>query len=338
MEINTTTLFSSMWTNLNSLGAMVTVCSILLVFLTFLVITQVFKINIWGITHSICLGAGRVSGKLIGKKEISYHRSYTIGKYHKKCKTVKMYRLVNDLIIDLGLKKKGATPYAFLFVMFMGAFLCSIMTGILVFGSSLLGFLLTPIMFAFIFCINYTRANLAHDSRIESILVTENIISNNIRDGFEVAVRNNLGLIPLNIRQEYTDFLDNIKNNWHIRDALLDLNNNLGSAADDFTKKCIVFELEEEEGIVGMFQDVVEINNINMEMRTEMKRSFEEVNLQFIIGASMIVIFLVGVIVIFPVVANFYLHNIIGQLLMALDFLLIVSEFVFITYLRAKEL
>ena len=33
----------------------------------------------------------------------------------------------------------------------------------------------------------------------------------------------------------------------------MELNAQLGSVADDFIKKCIVFEMEEEHGIAGMF-------------------------------------------------------------------------------------
>ena len=96
--------------------------------------------------------------------------------------------------------------------------------------------------------------------------------------------------------------------------------------------------MEEEHGIVGMFKDIVEINNVKMEMRTEMKRRFEEVKVQFIIGAIMIFLFLGGVIAIYPDVAYFYLKMPIGQIILALDLLIMVAEFVFITYLRAKEL
>ena len=138
---------------------------------------------------------------------------------------------------------------------------------------------------------------------------------------------------------DFKDFIDNVEHkNYHIRTALMELNNHLGSVADDFIKKCIVFEMEEEHGIVGMFKDIVEINNVKMEMRTEMKRRFEEVKVQFIIGAIMIFLFLGGVIAIYPDVAYFYLKMPIGQIILALDLLIMVAEFVFITYLRAKEL
>lgn len=337
--ISKQTIFSTLWDNINDLNSMITIASILLIFLAFLIATQVFKINIWAALNDASGFIVRISGKLISKKERKFHRDLQIGKFDEKRKKAVFYNIVNDLIIDLGLRNKGATPYTFLFLIWVFSILISILVAQLLFSSTMLGIFLTPIMFAFIFCTSYTRANLAHDSRIESIIEAENIISNNIREGVVVAVRNNLDMFPRNIRQEYEDFLDNVvQRNYHIKVALLELGNSLGSASDEFIKKCIVFELEEEHGIAGMFQDVVEVNNIKMEMRTEMKRKFEEVTTQFIIGGCMIVVFLVGVIVLYDVVASFYLRNIIGQLILALDFLVFVMEFVFITYLRAKEL
>ena len=52
----------------------------------------------------------------------------------------------------------------------------------------------------------------------------------------------------------------------------------------------------------------------------------------------MIIVFLFGVIAIFPVVRNFYFNNTIGQLLLLIDGTILIGEFVFITYLRAQEL
>ena len=157
--------------------------------------------------------------------------------------------------------------------------------------------------------------------------------------GVVVAIRDSLNVIPKEVRPYFKDFVDNIEQkNYHIRTALLELNANLGSIADDFIKKCIVFEMEEERGISGMFQDIVEVNNIRMEMRTEMKRRFEEVKTDFIVGASMIFVFMAGVLAIYPDVRNWYFTTGTGQVLIALDILIIIMEFVFITFLRAKEL
>lgn len=303
------------------------------------ILVKFFNIDLAKLGLDIIKKIVSLSGKTINSKEQKYHRDLAIGKINEKTKRVKTYRFLNDLIIDLGMKKKGATPYEFLAFVIVGSLLIALIVCELVFKSVVMVIMIFPLLFIAIMCGLYTKANVAHDLRIEAVIESENIISNNIKDGVVVAVRNSLDLMPAKVRGEFRDFLDNIEHkNLHIRTALLELNNNLGSISDDFIKKCIVFEMEEEHGIAGMFRDVVEINNIKSEMRIEMKRKFEEISMQFIIGALMIFIFLGGVLVIYPDVRNFYFMNFVGRAILGVDMLILIGEFVYITALRAKEL
>ena len=304
-----------------------------------ILVSRLAKLNIFGVFKKILNVALNIASKIINNREISYHRDLAIGKIDEKRRRVKTYRFLNDLIIDLGLKQMGATPYEFLFLALLGSLVSALVLCQSLFGNIWMSLIMFPIVFVGVMAVLYTKANIAHDARIENVIEAENIICNNISGGFIVAVRSSLNVIPLQIREEFKDFLDNINHkNYHIKTALMELNQQLGTVADDFIKKCIVFEMEEEHGIVGMFQDVVEINNIKMEMRTEMKRKFEVVVTDFVIGASMIFLFLGGVLAIYPDVAKFYLKTPLGQLILVIDALLVIGEFVYITYLRAKEL
>lgn len=303
------------------------------------ILVKFFGVNFVELGFKLIQKIVSFSGKTINSKEQKYHRDLTVGKINEKTKRVKIYRFLNDLIIDLDLKKRGATPYEFLAFVIVSSALLSFVACELIFNSFIMGLIMLPIVFVAIMCSLYTKANMEHDQRIEAVIESENIISNNIKDGVVVAVRNSIDLMPSKIRGEYRDFLDNIEHkNMHIRTALLELNNNLGSISDDFIKKCIVFEMEEEHGIAGMFRDVVEINNIKTEMRIEMKRKFEEVSTQFVVGALMIFVFLAGVLIIYEDVRGFYFNTAIGRIIIALDALIMILEFVYITYLRAKEL
>jgi hypothetical protein len=280
----------------------------------------------------------KIFGAFIGSREANYHRDLVIGKIDEKRSRVKIYRFLNDLIIDLGLKAQGATPYGFLFIVGVITFIGDILLCELLFGSLIIALVLFPVILCGVMCVLYTRANVAHDKRIEAIIEAENIICNNITSGVLVAVKQSINVIPNEVRGEFKDFIDNVESkNFHVRTALLELNANLGSVADDFIKKCIVFETEEEHGLAGIFQDIVEVNNIKMEMRIEMKRRFEEVKQSFIIGATMILIFLGGVIAIYQEVREFYFTTLLGQLILAVDLLILIAEFVYITYLRAQE-
>lgn len=281
----------------------------------------------------------KLFGKFINKQEEIYHRDIEIGRITEKRVRVKLYRFLSDLIIDLGMLNSGITPYELLAITLLITNTVVLVVCKILFGTFLVAIGFGPIVTVGVFCVMYTKANIAHDTRIESVIEAENIICNNIKIGVVAAVRDSLDVIPKTVRPDFKDFLDNVEQkNYHIKTALLELNKRLGNIADEFIKKCIVFEMEEEHGIAGMFQDVVEINNIKTEMRTEMKRRFEEVKYDFILGAGMIFAFLGIVLALYPTVRSFYLHKFIGQFILGLDALLLIAEFVFITYLRAQEL
>lgn len=329
----------SLFSFVNTTGGAVTLAVFAIIVLFIMIIVQITGFNIFELFLKFLAWLLRIFGGFINKRETIYHRDLEVGKINEKRQTVKVYRFLNDLTIDLGLKQQGATPYEFLFIVAVCTLFGAIALCQVLFGNIVMIIAMYPILFAAVMCILYTRANIAHDTRIEAVIEAENIICNNISSGVVSAVRGSLDVMPSQVRGNFKDFLDNIEHkNYHIRTALLELNAQLGSIADDFIKKCIVFETEEEHGIAGMFRDVVEINNIKMEMRTEMKRKFEEVKGQFIIGATMIFVFLGGVIALYKDVAHFYLKTPMGQIILSIDALILVIEFVYITYLRAKEL
>lgn len=328
-------IFSSLGTN----GGATSAAIFMIVLLSILLLIKISNLPFFKLILSFINFLLSIFGKFINKQEENYHRDLAIGKIDEKRKTYKLYNFLNELIIDLGLVRTGVTPYELLFIVCTLTFIVTAILCKIIFGSFLMTIVMFPVVIIGVFCVMYTKANLAHDQRIENVIEAENIICNNIKVGVVVAVRDSLDVLPKEIRPDFKDFIDNIEQqNYHIKTALLELNAHLGSVADDFIKKCIVFEMEEEHGIAGMFQDIVEINNINLEMRTEMKRKFEEVKSEFKIGATMIFAFLGGVLAIFPNVREFYFSTWVGQLIIAIDVLLLILEYVYITYLRAQEL
>jgi membrane protein len=281
----------------------------------------------------------KITGKNINKAERDYERNLEIGRYKQKSVRVKVYKFLNDLTIDLDLKASGYTPYTLLFFIVTVSVVIAFIVSNIVFRNLWLFIFALPIVFAAISCFLYTRANIAHDSRIDDVIASENIISNNVSKGVVVSIRMNLDSFPIKLQPVFREFVDSVETrNTHVRTALIELGSNLGSVSDDFIQKCITFELEEEHGLVGIFNDVVEVNSIKSEFRIYMKRKFEEVMFEFIMGLGMIFFFLGGIIALYPMLQKFYFVNIFGQILLLLDGLLIVAEFVYITYLRAQEL
>lgn len=85
--------------------------------------------------------------------------------------------------------------------------------------------LIFPILEVGVFCVLYTKANVAHDARIEAVYEAENIICNNIQLGVVPAVRSSIDMMPREVREEFVEFLDNVESkNYHIKTALQVLN------------------------------------------------------------------------------------------------------------------
>lgn len=328
--------FGKYMTTTHGVTATVTVVLIALALFT---IFFIFNLKVVDIALRISSIVVKVTGKNINKFEQNYQRDLEIGKIHDKTVRMKSYKFLNDLTIDLGYKRKGVTPYELLFFIIIGSLAVSLVIGALIFSSMLLSILAYPLVFVTIGCVLYTKANLAHDNRIDAVIMAENIISNNIDKGVLVAIKSSIDNMPPSLQPDFKDFIDDIEvKNSYVKTALLDLNNKLGSVADDFIQKCITLELEEEAGLAGIFKDVVEVNNIKSEFRIDMKRKFEEVMTEFIIGSLIIFSFLGGAIWLYPILQTFYFRFIIGQILLLGDALLIIGEFVYITFLRAQEL
>lgn len=281
----------------------------------------------------------KVFYRRVTRAEVKYKRDIEIGKINSKNKRVKIYRFLSELIIDLKLSEYDVKPYELLATVTTATLLIVSIASQLVLGSAWYTFILSPIGVVTVFCIMYTKANNAHDQRIEAVLEAENIISNGISAGVVASIRANVMALPKQVRPDFEDFLDNIEyKKYHVRTALLELNNRLGYIADDFIKKCITLELDEQKGTADIFKEVVEINNTKLELRRQQKRNMAKVTTEYKIGASMIIIFLVGTMVIYKNVRVFYFTTGIGKIVLIIDILMFLGEYVYMTAQKAKEL
>lgn len=304
-----------------------------------LLISYFTHLSILELFRKVIVFIMKVFGKTIYKSERKYHRDLEIGRKNEKSKTVKLYRFMNELIMDLGIQDTGVTPFEFVSLVTIIVFVVVSIVCKILFGHFTMTIVFSPIVLVATICVLYSKANVAHDKRIENVIEAENIICNNIKGGVTVSIKESMNVLPRELRGYFREYVDNIEQqNYHVKTALQKLNLQLGSIADEFIKNCIVFELEEEHGIANMFQDIVELNNIRMDLRTIMKRKFEEVKHEFLIALGMIFLFLGGILAIYDNVRTFYFTTGIGQIILAIDALLIIAEFVYITYLRAKEL
>lgn len=324
---------------MNDMGGAVTLAIAFIVISSTIMIMYITQLPVIVLIARACKFLLKGVYRHIDKSESKYKREREIGKINSKNKRVKLYRFMSELVVDLGLSDYRIRPYELLTITTILCTLLGIVVSRVLFGVFWMSIIIVPMTIVTTFCVMYTKANIAHDERIEAVLEAENIISNNIKNGVRAAVRENLTVIPKQVRPDFEDFLDNIEyKKYHIRTALLELNNRLGSIADDFIKKCISFELDERAGEIGVFNDVVVINNIKMEMRRDEKRKFSKAIREFKIGASMIVLFLALLLIIYPSIRRMYFSTIIGKFIILVDIILVIAEYIYVTYLKAKEI
>ena len=324
----------SLLNNVLSIDTAVTLCVLLLVILIFVAVVSIRNVSLSSDAKAVVRWSVKGAGKFVRKKEREFSRDIETGKKKKDT----FYRFLNDLIIDIGLKRLGMTPYMFLFMVLVISLIVGMLLSQVMFGMFGWTLILFPFSAVLIICVLYTKANIEHDRRIDEIIEVESLISNTIRNGVVVAVRENITLMPQRVRGEYEQFLYDVnEHNYHIRVALNNLADRLGSSSEDFIRKCITFETNDDSGIEDSFKDTVLINNIRMQQRIEMRKTFENVTKQFAISVLMIFVFLGGVIAIYPIIRDFYFGNFLGQMLIIIDILIVLSEFVYITYLRAKN-
>ncbi|GHU55494.1 hypothetical protein AGMMS49975_17360 [Clostridia bacterium] len=325
----------------HNISTAVVVSTCLLIILAFVFCFNALNRSILDDLLRIFSFLGKLAGRAINNREIHYHRSLEIGKLHSRMKRVHLYRLLNDLVIDLGLRRKGATPYSFVFMAAAGTLVVSIVASKIIFNNITFGLAFSPLTLSFVIASFYTRANVKHDLRIEAVLESENIISNSLsaKGGIKSAVKKNLEVFPEIVKEDFLDFVDNIDNkNYSIQEALKELSLALGGVSEEFIDKCLVFEEKETKGMADMFQDIVKTNTEKMILRAEAKRQFENVRMQIVIINFAVILFLIFFMVSSSNVRQFFLHTAWGQWCLAFDIFVSMGIFVYLTYLRAREI
>ena len=96
---------------------------IMILMLCSVLLKQYTNKSIMWVVHAAVRKASRFIGKVVRKREKQYQRDITIGKLNNKMRTVKVYKFMRELIIDLKLEYTGITPYELLGFIIVGSFI-----------------------------------------------------------------------------------------------------------------------------------------------------------------------------------------------------------------------
>lgn len=332
-------IFSGLLSIFGDIGSVTVVTICMIVIATLMNVSKRTGLDVVEILHKVIQFIIKKFSKRIGEKEKKYNREIQISKRFEKGSKAKLYRWLNDLIIDLRYKRSGITPYEFLFFMELITAVISLIISSAFFKSMFMMIFVYPITLVIIMCFLYTKANMAHDSRIDDIIKAENTICASAKHGVIRAIKENIDLLPESVRPEYRKCIDSISTENKSRSiALMELSDELGSSSIDFIKKCIDFEMNEEVGSAGIFKNIIEINNKKVQTKEDTRRSFEEMNTNFKISMTMCGVVFVGMLAIMTDIRKMYMNTALGKAVLLIDVVIVTALFVYTTYLRSRDM
>lgn len=245
-----------------------------------------------------------------------------------------LYRICNTLW-----GSRDISPYVFLTLVTIAAVGCGILVSVLLLGGIGYAIIMVPVCEAAILAYYYTKANKRERHRIKALLEAINTVSSNMKGGIVPAVRESINSIDASVRYMFTDFLDAVEvRNTHVVTALGDLRRDMTPVGDDFVRKAITFEQGEERGLSDVFKDVIEVNNMKIRMMQKQEDAFKKVEFDFKVSTLGIFGFLVGVLAIYGDVRHWYFSTSIGSLILVVDAVLLLAEYVYMISLRARAL
>lgn len=248
----------------------------------------------------------------------------------------KYNQFLNELRIDIELFNGISLTFFKILLYFISGFITFLLISIT--GNWLL--LVTyPLIVICIVCILFSTSLHHKQRRIIDVIDTENLLSIEMRRGFNTVVKDNLTRIPISIREYYADYLNNVENlNYPSEDALRILKMSLGNISYDFLSKVNIEMNYREEGTIETFKDIVELNNIRKLARSELNKTMRRIFNQFIVALIMALVLLLLEILMIKAVRWFYLKFFIGQILTIVNIMVVLAVYLRINIMKAEEL
>jgi len=132
-------------------------------------------------------------------------------------------------------------------------------------------------------------------ARAEAIADAEDAICPLARDGVLIAIKRVMETeeyIHRDIRPYFREFIDNCEmRGYSFRQAMWQLNRQLGSRFDNFAEKAIIFEYNERKGMADIFLDIVDENAVLREVNAKKEDLFKKMNRDFLMKTLLIILF-----------------------------------------------
>lgn len=245
---------------------------------------------------------------------------------------------VKDIIANMGMSKDHVTPVGFLTFVGSLSVILSILFGVIV--QDFILFIPALIIFFYLILIIFRFVSLTRYEKNEAeIMDTIDLLAMDIKGGVYNAIVRYKDSFHPNIKPHFDEFITNIRRGgYSFRDAMLLLNERLGSNFTDFAQKTIYYEEKADKDMDDIFSAIIEVNRYKRELRYQNNEKFSSLRMEFLISVAIIILY--GIFSFFtdPYISNFFRTTFLGKLFLLTDFFIVAVVLSYIASIKAKFL
>ena len=301
-----------------------------------LLLSVFFSVQIQKIFLFILRKLAEKIGRGVQKSEISTQRYMFT---HSNSIITRIYNWLNKQIIALGLKSYGVTALGFLVFWSIVAIPLTLVIAFIMSSRIVLSIMLYIIVLLILLFITAIKTASSVIDREDKAMTSMDMIIPDIHNGVHNAIKKYEEILPIELRQDFKDFLQRIKSSMSFRESMIILSDNIGcDVFRDFAQKAIFFEENGEHEAIEMFADIIETNRLRRDLRYSAKLAFDTLKSELLICSA--IVWGYGILIGFQenFTRNFFFNTTFGQFLFIVDIVIEIIALGFIVSLRARDI
>lgn len=266
---------------------------------------------------------------------VAFKRSASL---NKKSKKYKIYSYYYSILSDLDLQRDGITVVGLISFLAFSSLIVVLCASIYI----RLGVLLLPAwgVIFFLLTVAFKLMALSRREHKEAIVIDAvDLLVSDVSSGiFNSIVRYYNSFHP-DIQPYFQEFIYNVRNQGYgFTQAMLILNDRLGSEFTSFAKKAILYEEKADTTMSGIFSSIIELNNTKCNLRYINNTIFREARMVFLGSVTVVGFFGAYLLVSDDFVRNLFFNTAVGKCLLIFNILIVVYVLARITALKAVDL
>ena len=250
----------------------------------------------------------------------------------------RVYRVFNNIIINLNLQKSGVTVFGLILFMIVTSLALTIVVALVfnfefglmipMFGVALVG----------VFVVMEFKALGQKEKYEGEIMDAVDLLVSDVKGGIHNAIVRYMQSFHPDIRPYFKEFIENVNTKGlSFKSAMLILNDRLGITFSDFAHKAIIYEEKADAEFDDIFSSILEVNRHKRILRAKNNTAFSQIIMTFLVTFLAVAGYALYIAFTEPYVGNFLSHEIFGKILIIGDFLIFVVIIGYLTLLKSKS-